>query len=120
MQILSNPRLKYKVFNFGNSFNFYHQILNLPLVSSWDEPENKGAIFQLGSVEIEIIQDGNLVIGPFNCKISVEVENVQQVFKELSAKIIGLVPPKSNPWGQLVLAVFDPNGLNIEFYQTLK
>ena len=101
---------------FEESMVFYMEIIQLPLVTSWNDDGDKGAIFgsnggyiELGSSEVAIVFSSAL-------SLQFRVDDIDA----FAASIANKWPyegPVDRPWGSRYLYLTDPNGVSIIVYQ---
>lgn len=102
--------------NFETSSRFYKNTLKFPVVHHWSRAGNdKGILFQAGSGIIELLQSSKQqpIAG---CKISIEVPDVDFLFKKIHKRTIIVFAPRDNPWGDRSFCIKDPQGLHLIFF----
>jgi uncharacterized glyoxalase superfamily protein PhnB len=113
--------------NFEAMIRFYHEILEMKIVESWNEPRNQGALLSPGekvdAALIEILQLGDQAkpgLQPENIVLSIEIDDVDGWHDHLSN--LGVIIARrleDAPWGHRGFSVDDPDGFRIRFYQDI-
>ena len=99
---------------------FYGVSLGFPIVASWDRPNGRGRQFDLGQLQLEILdnrrarrrQDLNTLGGRFH--IVIEVDDVDEVRQRLP---MATPASEKTSWGATLFAINDPDGVPITFLQ---
>lgn len=103
--------------HFSDSFNFYKNILGLPLKR--EAPKEHFAQFQLdnnylaiyGRKEMEQLTSQKLGQAGGAIYAFGEVDDVDQTFKRLKRQGVNFIkPPQTQPWGQRTAYFTDPDG----------
>lgn len=114
--------------NFEVMTRFYHEVLEMKIVESWDELGNQGALLspgeKVGTAVIEILQLGDEAkpgLKPANVVLSIEIDDVDGWHDHLSNRgVIIARGLEDAPWGHRSFGVDDPDGFRIWFYQDIK
>ncbi len=121
-------RVVIKVADYRKSFEFYHDILGLKLVTSWQRADSWGAVFYCGEVMLEIIWfssgDKNIECSyiPQYSKtdIFITVNNIDSEHNRLSKfENIELSEPEDMPWGYRIFTIADPDSVKIVISQPI-
>lgn len=114
-------RFVYSTQHFDETVAFWLVDIGLDRVSGWDRaPDDRGAIFALGSGSIEVLTPGS---GPTfggcgGMYVLSEVDDVDAWWEELEARGAPVTSrPQDRPWGHRDFSVTDPNGLRVGFFQ---
>lgn len=106
--------------HFDEACRFYGNVLGWPVTREWpaDGDQGRGRIFGYGDVgRVELIEVAATqpVSGLF---LSVEVDDVTAIAQRLAAGGIALHRDLADqPWGHRNLAVIDPAGIEVVFFQ---
>ena len=106
--------------NFDEVVLFYGQLLGFPIVEQWDRENGRGTRFDLGEMQLEILDNGReqqplLLASPADrFHLVVEVDNVEVTRNRLS---IASPDPVSTSWGTKLFQVRDPDGIPVTFLQ---
>lgn len=96
---------------------FYEETLGYPVIEEWDRGENeKGVMFDTGCATLELLspkQDFKPVQGT---GISIEVQDVMELWKHLKDKVDVEFEPRHNAWSDTSLRIKDPEGFQITFF----
>jgi lactoylglutathione lyase len=100
---------------FEASVRFYGELLGWPVTKDFPG----GRIFGAGEeARVEILDEPGAA--PSTAMCAMQVEDVDDMAARLAAAGVALVqPPTDQPWGHRNLAVADPNGLRLVFFQEL-
>jgi predicted enzyme related to lactoylglutathione lyase len=111
-------RLKIYTSKFYESKEFYSEVLEYPLVDSWDEAERKGAMFDTGSGIIELLYDkiGYSSETHKTVDISLSVKDVKLLWDNVKGKVNVVFAIRHNSWGDTSFCISDPNGFKITFF----
>ena len=104
---------------FEESCRFYHDVLGFSQERSWPAP-GAGAIYTVsGTAVIELLDvaDATGVRGAF-CSIEVADATATAARLEATGAVLS-APLTTTPWGHLSVAVTDPNGLRLVFFEVL-
>ena len=115
-------RFVYATDRYEETVAFWLVDIGLDRVSGWDRaPDDRGAIFALGSGLVEVLTPGS---GPSfggcgGMKLLAEVEDADAWWDELEMRGAPVTSrPKDRPWGHRDFSVTDPNGLTVVFFAT--
>jgi len=110
-------RLKLYPKDFDTLKDFYTKTLQFPVIEEWDHgPTNRGVMMNVGGTTLELLslEDTYKTFAGFG--LSLEVENVQNLWEELRDKLPIGHPIRHNPWGDTSFEIIDPEGLKITFF----
>lgn len=119
-------RIVIKVNDYRKSFEFYKDIVGLKLSSSWQRKDSWGAVFSVGSADLEIIwfpegegfDDCRFHLERMKVDLFFDAHDVDIMFKRLSDMKVEVVKePYDAPWGYRLFTVKDPDGIPISFIQ---
>lgn len=109
------------------SFNFYHQVLGMPVVRTWGEGDRSGAMLQVGDSVMELGAGGTPYdeVSAIN-HIAIRVTDTDAITETVMAAgfpittepkniVIGSVPP----FPARISFCTGPSGESIEFFQEL-
>jgi catechol 2,3-dioxygenase-like lactoylglutathione lyase family enzyme len=106
---------------------FYEEIMGMQAMREWDRGSNdRGVLLSPGdgggNALIEIIQLNDVAVpnapAPVNIEISIEVADVQSVYKSLLQHKMPIARKlMDDPWGHSSFGIDDPEGLRIWVYQ---
>lgn len=110
-----------KLFLSGTLFDrvrdFYHERLQLSELHHWLDTGSRGVMFRLGpNLILELIEDeraGCVVLG---CDLSLAVEDVWRLHRELSGRRVRVGPLGDREWGDTSFRIVDPSGFSIVFF----
>jgi tRNA(Arg) A34 adenosine deaminase TadA/catechol 2,3-dioxygenase-like lactoylglutathione lyase family enzyme len=122
-------RLAVTVAEYDRALAFYRDVLGLPVVEAWDEPEGSGAILAAGRATLELlstaqaelidrVEVGERVAGPI--RVALEVDDSARAAEELvagGAKVLG--GPVVTPWGHRNARLRAPGGLQLTLFTVL-
>lgn len=135
MSQAERPSLNLKVVircqDFQRSRHFYGEVLDLPVLESWEEEGGLGCIFGLGSqgksgsLEIYQMKEGDRRYSPvFAASFENNKIDLQLRTDDLDSWIADLQGrwefsgPKRLPWGERRITLRDPDNLPIAIYQS--
>ena len=98
---------------------FYRDALELPVVTSWDDPPPSGTIFAAGSGTLEVVAPSphDTQKPPSGFRLLFRRADPDTWCQRLRDKGIEItVPLVDRPWGYREFAVTDPNGIDVFFY----
>jgi predicted enzyme related to lactoylglutathione lyase len=101
---------------FDESMVFYLEIIGLPLVTSWDDDGDKGAIFGTNGGYIELGGTDEPVAFSSALSLQFRVDDIDA----FAASIANKWPfegPVDRPWGSRYLYLTDPNGVAVIVFQ---
>jgi hypothetical protein len=110
-----------KLFLSGTLFEqvrkFYHERLQLWELHQWLGAESQGVMFRLGpNAILELIDDERSGRAVSGCDLSLAVEDVWQLHRDLSSRHISVGPLGDREWGDTSFRVVDPSGFSIVFF----
>lgn len=115
------------VTNYDASYTFYHDILEMPLINSWDREDGKGAILDTGMggvIEIIGFRFDRPSVTPAGVQIALRVEDRTQVdgwYKKAVQKGAAILEaPKERPWKHYSLVLADPDRTPVHIYCLIK
>lgn len=115
--------------DFDSTTAFYHDVLGLPVHSSWDRPGGRGVYFQCGKGFIEVLdarsaahveglEHGSIVpLTEKAMRIAVQVADVHELHSKLLAAAEQPTRLVDVPWGHRSFRVADPDGVVLTFYE---
>ncbi len=110
-------RLKLCVQNFETVRDFYLNVLLFPVITQWDHgDDDKGAMFDTGSGIIEIMSPHEKYVPVQGCDVSLQVEDVNQLWESLQNKATVIFPLRKNNWGDTSFCISDPEGFHLTFF----
>lgn len=87
---------------------FYTHLLNIPVRHRWNEgSRDRGVMFELGSVVLEIIDNGRTRGKVRGCAISLKVSNVRSLFSSLHKKVKCISKVTAASWGDTGFTIAD-------------
>ena len=98
---------------------FYQDILELPVLTSWDDSTPAGTIFSAGPGTLEVLGSIGDPPGqpPSGFRLLLRRPDPDQWCRRLSDKGVAItVPLVDRPWGYREFAVTDPNGIEVFIY----
>jgi lactoylglutathione lyase len=119
-------RLALTVENYGQALDFYRDVLELPVIYSWDEPTGSGAILDAGRATLELlsvtqaelvdeVEVGARVAGPV--RIALEVADSITTAEALVAE--ALAEPVVTPWNHRNVRLRAPDGMQLTLFTVL-
>ena len=109
-------RLKLYVRNFDAMCHFYMETLGFEPVDSWDNsPEDRGVLLDTGSGFVELISAGNEYLPVQGCDVSLEVDDVWNLWEELKDQPV-IQALRQNYWGDSSFSIRDPEGFRLTFF----
>ena len=105
---------------FEDVASFYGDALGFPVVDDWDRPNGRGRRFDLGGLQLEIIDNAreqrSLDLGRISERfhIVVEVADIDATWRQVNKTCDR---PRSTSWGAKVFDISDPEGVPITFLQ---
>lgn len=108
-------RLKLYPSNFKKVKDFYENILNFPLLDSWGG-ETNGAMFNTGAGVIELLTPKQEYISVLGTAVSLGVDDVWKLWKEIKDKVKIVHAIRDNSWGDTSFRISDPEGFEITFF----
>ena len=116
-------RVIIKTADYRKSFEFYHEILGLRMKSSWQRPDNWGALFYCGEILLEIVwhpdeHDSDPICYPI--ELQLQVSNVDALFNRLRSQDgLSISQLTDEPWGSRIFSLYDPDRVKIIFAQPI-
>lgn len=96
---------------------FYENELGFLVTHEWNHSEHdRGVMFDTGSAILELLsveKDYQPIAG---CSLSLEVLDVQALWKQFQGKENIVFALRDNDWGDTSFCVTDPEGLKITFF----
>ncbi|MGH3019267.1 MAG: deaminase [Gaiellaceae bacterium] len=122
-------RLAVTVPEYERALAFYRDVLGLPVVEAWDEPEGSGAVLAAGRATLELlstaqaelidrVEVGERVAGPI--RVALEVADSARAAEELVAGgAEALSEPVVTPWRHRNVRLDAPGGLQLTLFTVL-
>jgi lactoylglutathione lyase len=122
-------RLALTVEDYQGALAFYRDVLRLPVVESWEQPDGSGAILDAGHATLELlsveqaelvdeIEVGERVAGPV--RLALEVEDSVATAQALAAGgAEALAEPVVTPWSHRNVRVRAPDGMQLTLFTVL-
>jgi predicted enzyme related to lactoylglutathione lyase len=116
-------RLVFSPKDFAASAAFYREGLALPVDHEWDYGGgDRGIVFVAASGMIELmgLTPGAPYVQPQGLGVLIQVDSADRWFslaRERGLKIVQ--EPTSYPWGQRVVRLEDPDGLEVSLFSTI-
>jgi lactoylglutathione lyase len=122
-------RLALTVDDYERALAFYRDVLGLPVLESWGEPEGSGAVLDAGRATLELlsvaqaelvdsVEVGERVAGPV--RLALEVEDSVATAEELvAAGAERLADPVVTPWAHRNVRVRAPDGMQLTLFTVL-
>lgn len=106
--------------HFDEVVEFYGERLHLPVVDLWDRSNARGLRFDLGGMNLEILDNGRerkpLPLGEPADRVHVVIE-VEDIDKARRGIEVDAPAPQSTSWGARLFQVRDPDGVPVTFLQ---
>ncbi len=105
--------------DYRRSVVFYSDGLELPVVTSWEEPGSSGTIFKAGGGTIEVVSGGSGEdrIECLNIRLALRTADPDGWCNHLRQKGMTIRDePADRPWGYRRFVVQDPDGILVSFY----
>lgn len=97
---------------------FYRDGLGFPVVYSWDRGADRGSFFGAASGIIEVVSDSMGLRGPNRLGVSIQVEDVEDVYRHVvNAGLTVERPPENRPWGTREFFLLHPDGHAVTFLE---
>ena len=112
---------------YKKSFNFYHQVLGMPVIRTWGEGDRSGAMIGLGGLIMELGANGTPydAVGPINhsaLRVS-DTDAITEVVRAAGYPITtepkNIVLASVPPFPARIAFCTGPSGESIEFFQEL-
>ena len=104
---------------FKETITFYKDILELPVVGSWNRGFNdSGYLFKAASGHIVVLQSATKQIEPLmDAVLLIQVEDLNKQYEFCREKGINIVQDiQKREWGDSDFKIIDPNRLVLGFY----
>ena len=103
--------------NFELMQQFYAKTLGFPILNQWNHgPNNRGVMFDLQASVIELLSFEGEHRPVQGAQLSLEVQNVIQLWEQLQKQVTIHFELRENDWGDISFAIEDPEGLIITFF----
>jgi uncharacterized glyoxalase superfamily protein PhnB len=106
--------------HFDEACRFWGDLLGWPVTREWpaDEHQGQGRIFGYGDVaRVEFIETAD-VAPVTGVSVGIEHTDVDELHERMVAAGITVTqPPTDQPWGHRNVAVEDPSGLAVTFFE---
>ena len=109
-------RLKLYPKDFLKVKDFYENLLGYPIVTSWDNENDKGAMFDTGVGIIELLTPKSGFIPIQGISISLKVSDVWTLWGKLKNHQSIVMPLNVRSWGDATFKIADPEGFQISFF----
>ena len=107
--------------DYDRSVAFYSDVLQLPVVHSWDRGRDRGAFFGAGSGIVEVVSDAGGFRGPRRQGVSIEVDDPPALYRRIrDTGVPFALELTEQPWGTVEFAVLDPDGNAVTFFSPEK
>jgi catechol 2,3-dioxygenase-like lactoylglutathione lyase family enzyme len=122
-------RLALTVEDYERALTFYRDVLGLPVVYAWDNPEGSGAILDAGRATLELlsvaqaelvdqVEVGRRVAGPVRLALEVEdSEATARALVDAGAEPVG--DAVVTPWSHRNVRVRAPDGMQLTLFTVL-
>jgi len=120
--VISEPhdlRVIFIARDYEETVAFYRDVLELPVLTSWNEPPAPGTIFSVGGATLEVLAPSleEVRTDPSGFRLLLRCTDPDALCQRLQDKGAGItVPLVDRPWGYREFAVRDPNGIQVFFY----
>ena len=123
-------RVAVTVEDYDGALRFYRDVLGLPVVESWDQPEGSGAVLAAGRATLELLSPGQAalvddvevgrrVAGPV--RLALEVEDSAATAEALAAAGAERVgAPVVTPWSHRNVRLRAPDGMQLTLFTVLE
>jgi len=107
--------------DYDRSVAFYSDVLQLPVVHSWDRGRDRGAFFGAGSGIVEVVSDAGGFRGPRRQGVSIEADDPPALYRRIGDTGVPFaLELTEQPWGTVEFAVLDPDGNAVTFFSPEK
>lgn len=96
--------------------SFYENDLNYPIIHSWDQENNKGAMFNTGVGILELNTPEEKYEPLQGANASFRVDDVWTLWEKLKNHPNIVKPLTLRPWGDVSFRIVDPEGFQISFF----
>jgi catechol 2,3-dioxygenase-like lactoylglutathione lyase family enzyme len=122
-------RVAVTVDDYDGALRFYRDVLGLPVVESWDQPEGSGAVLAAGRATLELlsapqaalvddVEVGERVAGPV--RFALEVDDSVATAEALTAGgAQRLGGPVVTPWSHRNVRLRAPDGMQLTLFTVL-
>lgn len=105
--------------DYDRSIRFYGETLGLPVVASWNDPDDRGTIFRAGPGTIELVARPSIGL-PSGFRLAIAVGDPDALRAEFRRRDVPVVDePATRPWGYREFRVADPDGVILAFYSVV-
>ena len=123
-------RLAFTVENYHDAVRFYRDVLGLPVIQEWDQPDGSGAILDAGRATLELlsvaqsdlvdrVEVGEIVSGPI--RLAIDVADSEETAKALvAAGADRMGGPVVTPWLHRNVRVRAPDGMQLTLFTVLE
>jgi lactoylglutathione lyase len=123
-------RVAVTVDDYDGALRLYRDVLGLPVVESWDQPEGSGAVLAAGRATLELLSPGQAalvddvevgrrVAGPV--RLALEVEDSAATAEALAAAGAERVGgPVVTPWSHRNVRLRAPDGMQLTLFTVLE
>lgn len=103
--------------DYDRSVAFYRDVLQLPVVYSWDRGRDRGTFFGAASGIVEVVSDTGGRWGPRKQGVSIEVDDAPALYGRIrDTGVPFALELTEEPWGTVEFAVLDPDGNAVTFF----
>ena len=127
MQIVFG-RVCLRVKNHVSSYAYYHDMLALRDIFTWNRKDSSGTLFQVGTGIIEILEEHlpenrepcDTPMSVNKVEVDLQVDQVDTMYETLKDRGLEIpAPPEDKPWGMRQFYILDPDGVRIVFMQPI-
>lgn len=103
--------------DFDKVHSFYKSVLGFDIIHEWNRSSNdRGVMFDAGGTIIELLTREEPYVSLVGCDLSLEVENVHELFESMKDEEYITRGLKHNAWGDSSFRITDPEGLSISLF----
>jgi catechol 2,3-dioxygenase-like lactoylglutathione lyase family enzyme len=96
---------------------FYASELGFKVVHEWNRSkDDRGVMFDVGGTTLELLTREELYQPLVGCDLSLEVDDVHELYGLLKDKEYTTRELRHNPWGDTSFGIVDPEGLQISLF----
>lgn len=119
--VVTEFRLKLYPQNFARVRAFYEQTLGFDVVKEWDRGEDdRGVMLRVGPAILELLSLEGGYKPIQGADLSLEVPDVQNLWRELQTKAEVVFELRDNSWGDTSFCIADPEGFELTFFTKRK
>ena len=114
---VSEFRFKMYPNDFDKVRSFYLEELGFSILNEWNRsPDDRGVMFDVGGTTLELLTREQPYVPLVGCDLSLEVENINELFESMQDKEYVTRGLKHNSWGDTSFRIVDPEGLSISLF----